>query len=112
MESTIKNGTIGVTTENIFPVIKQFLYSDQEIFLRELIANAVDATEKLKTLATTGAFEGEVGSTDIQVIIDKDNKTLTITDRGIGMTADEVNRYINQIAFSSAETWPFDATTL
>ena len=105
MESTIKNGTIGVTTENIFPVIKQFLYSDQEIFLRELVANAVDATEKLKTLATTGAFDGEIGSTDIQVAVDKENKTLTITDRGIGMTSEEVNRYINQIAFSSAEEW-------
>lgn len=105
MESNIKNGTIGVTTENIFPVIKQFLYSDQEIFLRELVANAVDATEKLKTLATTGTFNGEVGEVNIQVTVDKDNKTLTITDRGIGMTADEVNRYINQIAFSSAEEW-------
>ena len=105
MENNIKNGTIGVTTENIFPVIKQFLYSDQEIFLRELVANAVDATEKLKTLATTGSFDGELGETDIKVAINKDNKTLTITDRGIGMTADEVNRYINQIAFSSAEEW-------
>lgn len=105
MESNIKNGTIGVTTENIFPVIKQFLYSDQDIFLRELVANAVDATEKLKTLATTGTFNGEVGEVNIQVTVDKDNKTLTITDRGIGMTADEVNRYINQIAFSSAEEW-------
>ena len=105
MENNIKNGTIGVTTENIFPVIKQFLYSDQEIFLRELVANAVDATEKLKTLATTGSFDGELGETAIKVAIDKDNKTLSITDRGIGMTADEVNRYINQIAFSSAEEW-------
>jgi molecular chaperone HtpG len=105
MENNIKNGTIGVTTENIFPVIKQFLYSDQEIFLRELVANAVDAVEKLKTLATTGSFDGELGETAIKVAIDKDNKTLTITDRGIGMTADEVNRYINQIAFSSAEEW-------
>ena len=105
MENNIKNGTIGVTTENIFPVIKQFLYSDQEIFLRELVANAVDATEKLKTLATTGSFEGELGTTDIVVSVDKDNKTLTITDRGIGMTADEVNRYFNLIAFSRAEEW-------
>lgn len=105
MESNIKNGTIGVTTENIFPVIKQFLYSDQEIFLRELVANAVDATEKLKTLAGTGSFDGELGQTDITVSVDKENKTLTITDRGIGMTSEEVERYINQIAFSSAEEW-------
>ncbi|MBQ9137452.1 MAG: molecular chaperone HtpG [Alistipes sp.] len=101
----MKSGTIGVTTENIFPVIKQFLYSDQEIFLRELVANAVDATEKLKTLVSTGAYNGELGEEAIKVAIDAEAKTLTITDRGIGMTADEVNRYINQIAFSSAEEW-------
>ena len=103
--TTVKNGTIGVTTDNIFPVIKKFLYSDQEIFLRELVANAVDATEKLKTLAATGAYNSELGSLAIEVAIDEQAKTLTITDRGIGMTAEEVDKYINQIAFSSAEEW-------
>ena len=100
-----KNGTIGVTTENIFPVIKKFLYSDQEIFLRELVANAVDATRKLSTLASTGAFDGQTDNLEIQVSADAEAKTLTITDHGIGMTAEEVERYINQIAFSSAEEW-------
>ena len=103
--STTKNGTIGVTTENIFPVIKKFLYSDQEIFLRELVANAVDATRKLSTLASTGAFDGQTDNLEIQVSADAEAKTLTITDHGIGMTAEEVERYINQIAFSSAEEW-------
>ncbi len=103
--TTIKNGTIGVTTENIFPVIKKFLYSDQEIFLRELVANAVDATRKLSTLASTGAFDGQTDNLDIQISADAEAKTLTITDHGIGMTAEEVERYINQIAFSSAEEW-------
>ena len=103
--STTKNGTIGVTTENIFPVIKKFLYSDQEIFLRELVANAVDATRKLTTLASTGAFDGQTDDLKIEVSADAEAKTLTITDHGIGMTADEVERYINQIAFSSAEEW-------
>ena len=103
--TTVKNGTIGVTTDNIFPVIKKFLYSDQEIFLRELVANAVDATEKLKTIAATGAYNSELGSLAIEVAIDEQAKTLTITDRGIGMTAEEVDKYINQIAFSSAEEW-------
>ena len=98
-----KNGTIGVTTENIFPVIKKFLYSDHEIFLRELVSNAVDATQKLKTLASTGVFNGDLGNIDIQVSVDTDAKTLTVTDRGIGMTAEEVDKYINQIAFSGAE---------
>ena len=95
-------GKIGVTTENIFPVIKQFLYSDHEIFLRELVANAVDASQKMKALASSGDFKGELG--DIKVTIDLDSKAgvLKITDRGIGMTEDEVDRYINQIAFSSA----------
>ena len=100
-----KNGTIGVTTENIFPVIKKFLYSDQEIFLRELVANAVDATRKLSTLASTGAFDGQTDDLKIEVCADAEAKTLTITDHGIGMTAEEVERYINQIAFSSAEEW-------
>ena len=95
-------GTIGVTTENIFPVIKTFLYSDHEIFLRELVANAVDATQKLKALAGAGAFKGELGDLTIKITADEKNKTLTITDRGIGMTEEEVEKYINQIAFSSA----------
>ena len=98
-----KNGTIGVTTENIFPVIKKFLYSDHEIFLRELVSNAVDATQKLKTLASTGVFNGDLGNINIQVSIDTEAKTLTVTDHGIGMTAEEVDKYINQIAFSGAE---------
>ena len=99
----MKNGKIGVTTENIFPVIKKFLYSDHEIFLRELVSNAVDATQKLKTLSATGVFAGELGNTNIDVKVDSAAKTLTVTDRGIGMTADEVDKYINQIAFSGAE---------
>ncbi|MBQ7855645.1 MAG: molecular chaperone HtpG [Alistipes sp.] len=98
-----KNGTIGVTTENIFPVIKKFLYSDHEIFLRELVSNAVDATQKLKTLASTGVYNGELGNIDIHISADAEAKTLTVTDRGIGMTAEEVDKYINQIAFSGAE---------
>ena len=97
------NGKIGVTTENIFPVIKKFLYSDHEIFLRELVSNAVDATQKLRTLSSSGVMKGELGNLAIHVVADKDAKTLTITDRGIGMTAEEVDKYINQIAFSSAE---------
>lgn len=99
----MKNGKIGVTTENIFPVIKKFLYSDHEIFLRELISNAVDATQKLKTFSSIGEIKGELGDLSIRVDVDKEQKTLTVTDRGIGMTADEVDRYINQIAFSGAE---------
>ncbi|MDE5707627.1 MAG: molecular chaperone HtpG, partial [Alistipes sp.] len=99
----MQNGKIGVTSENIFPVIKKFLYSDHEIFLRELISNAVDATQKLKALSSMGEIKGELGDLTIRVTVDKEAKTLTIADRGIGMTAEEVNRYINQIAFSSAE---------
>ena len=99
----MQSGNIGVKTENIFPVIKKFLYSDQEIFLREIISNAVDATQKLKTLATSGDFKGELGDLTIKVEIDKQKKTLTIRDRGIGMNAEEVDKYINQIAFSGAE---------
>ena len=99
----MKIGKIGVTTENIFPVIKKFLYSDHEIFLRELISNSVDATQKLKALSSMGDVKGELGDLTIRVSADKEAKTLTVTDRGIGMTADEVERYINQIAFSSAE---------
>ena len=97
-----QKGTIGVTTENIFPVIKKFLYSDHEIFLRELVANAVDATGKIKTLSGTGEFKGELGDLTIKVSADSDNNTLVIEDRGIGMTAEEVDKYINQIAFSGA----------
>ena len=99
----MKNGKIGVTTENIFPVIKKFLYSDHEIFLRELVSNAVDATQKLKTLSSKGEFKGELGDTKIHVSVDAEKKTLTVRDRGIGMTAEEIDRYINQIAFSGAE---------
>lgn len=95
-------GQIGVTTENIFPVIKQFLYSDHEIFLREIVANAVDATSKIKALASTGEYKGELGELKVTVELDENAKTLKITDRGIGMTAEEVDKYINQIAFSSA----------
>ncbi|HCY73227.1 MAG TPA: molecular chaperone HtpG [Rikenellaceae bacterium] len=95
-------GKIGVTTENIFPVIKQFLYSDHEIFLRELVANAVDATSKLKALASSGEWKGELGDLTVKVELDEKAKTLKITDRGIGMNAEEVDKYINQIAFSSA----------
>ena len=97
------NGKIGVTTEDIFPVIKKFLYSDHEIFLRELVSNAVDATQKLKTLSSKGELQGELGDLSVHVAVDKEVKTLTVTDRGIGMTAEEVDRYINQIAFSGAE---------
>ncbi|MBQ3535913.1 MAG: molecular chaperone HtpG [Alistipes sp.] len=99
----MKNGKIGVTTENIFPVIKKFLYSDHEIFLRELVSNAVDATQKLKTLAAKNEFQGELGDLKISVSVDTEKKTLTVTDRGIGMNAEEIDRYINQIAFSGAE---------
>lgn len=99
----MKNGKIGVTTENIFPVIKKFLYSEHEIFLRELISNAVDATQKLKTLSSIGEAKGELGDLTIHVAVDKEKKTLTVTDRGVGMTAEEVDKYINQIAFSGAE---------
>lgn len=96
----MQKGNIGVTTENIFPVIKKFLYSDHEIFLREMVSNAVDATQKIKTLAAQGDFKGEMGDLAVRVTLDKEAGTLTISDRGIGMTADEVDRYINQIAFS------------
>ena len=96
----MQKGNIGVTTENIFPVIKKFLYSDHEIFLREMISNAVDATQKLKTLAERGEFKGELGDLTVHVSLDKEAGTLTISDRGIGMTEEEIDRYINQIAFS------------
>lgn len=98
----MKKGNIGVTTENIFPIIKKFLYSDHEIFLRELVSNGVDATQKLKTLASTGEFKGELGDLTIHVSVDKENQTITISDRGLGLTAEEIEKYINQIAFSGA----------
>ena len=98
----MKKGQIGITTENIFPVIKKFLYSDHEIFLREVVANAVDATQKLKTLSARGEVSGELGDLTVQVKVDAESKTLTISDRGIGMTAEEIEKYINQIAFSGA----------
>ncbi len=100
---TQKKGSIGVTTENIFPVIKKFLYSDHEIFLRELVSNAVDATQKLKTLSSFGEFKGELGDMAVRVTVDKEAGTLTVSDNGIGMTAEEIDKYINQIAFSGAE---------
>ena len=96
----MQKGNIGVTTENIFPVIKKFLYSDHDIFLRELVSNAVDATQKLKALAQKGIFKGNAGDASVRVKLDKDAKTLTISDNGIGMTAEEIDKYINQIAFS------------
>ncbi len=96
-------GTIGVTTENIFPVIKKFLYSDHEIFLRELVSNAVDASQKIRTLSSFGEFKGELGDLKVKVTIDKEAGTLTVSDHGIGMTAEDIDKYINQIAFSGAE---------
>ena len=99
----MKTGQINVQTENIFPIIKKFLYSDHEIFLRELVSNAVDASQKLNVLAKSGEFKGDLGELKVEVILNKEEKTLTIRDRGIGMTADEIDKYINQIAFSGAE---------
>lgn len=98
----VQKGQIGVTTDNIFPIIKKFLYSDHEIFIREIVSNAVDATQKVKTLADVGDFKGELGDLSVHVTIDREKKTLTVSDRGIGMTAEEVDKYINQIALSSA----------
>lgn len=99
----MQKGKIGVTTENIFPVIKKFLYSDHDIFLREMVSNAIDATQKLKTLSSCGEFKGELGELKVEIKLDKEAGTLTICDRGIGMTAEDVDKYINQIAFSGAE---------
>src|SRR5215831_17779596 len=99
----MQKGSIRVQTENIFPIIKKFLYSDHEIFLRELISNAVDATQKLKTLSSLGEAKGDLDDLSIEIKLDKENKTITISDRGIGMTADEVDKYINQVALSGAE---------
>jgi molecular chaperone HtpG len=102
MADVAEKGTISIHTENIFPIIKKFLYSDHEIFLRELVSNAVDATQKLKKLASLGEFSGELGDTRIEVRFDKTNRTITVSDQGIGMTAEEIKKYINQIAFSGA----------
>ncbi|MBU2019753.1 MAG: ATP-binding protein, partial [Bacteroidetes bacterium] len=99
----MKTGQINVQTENIFPIIKRFLYSDHEIFLRELVSNAVDASQKMKVLSKTGEFTGELGDLRVEVILNKEEKTLTIKDNGIGMTDVEIDKYINQIAFSGAE---------
>lgn len=96
----MQKGNIGVTTENIFPVIKKFLYSDHEIFLREMVSNAVDATQKIKTLADKGEFKGELGDLTVKVNVDETAGTITISDHGIGMTDEEIDKYINQIAFS------------
>lgn len=98
----VQKGQIGVTTDNIFPIIKKFLYSDHEIFLREIVSNAVDATQKIKTLSDVGEYKGELGELTVRITIDKKKKTLTISDSGVGMTAEEVDKYINQIALSSA----------
>lgn len=98
-----EKGTISIHTENIFPIIKKFLYSDNEIFLRELVSNAVDATQKIKRLATLGQYTGELGDTTVEVSFDEKKKTITISDRGLGMTAEEIKKYINQVAFSGAE---------
>ena len=99
----MQKGSIRVQTENIFPIIKKFLYSDHEIFIRELVSNAVDATQKLKTLSSVGEAKGEIGDVNIEIRIDKDKKTLTISDKGVGMTEEEVDKYLNQVAFSGAE---------
>lgn len=101
----MKTGKIGVTTENIFPIIKKFLYSDHEIFLRELVSNAVDATRKIKTLSSVGEYNGELGDLTIRIKLDTDAKTITISDRGVGMTREDIEKYINQIALSSAEAF-------
>ena len=103
MESTLQEkGTISIHTENIFPIIKKFLYSDNEIFLRELVSNAVDATQKIKRLSSLGKINGELGDLRVEVAFDEEAKTITISDNGLGMTAEEIKKYINQIAFSGA----------
>ena len=99
---TQEKGSISIHTENIFPIIKKFLYSDHEIFLRELVSNGVDACQKLKKLAQLGEYGGELGELQVKVSFDKEAKTITISDNGLGMTADEINKYINQVAFSGA----------
>src|SRR6188768_1577346 len=102
MAEVQEKGNISIHTENIFPIIKKFLYSDHEIFLRELVSNAVDATQKLKKLSSMGEFDGELGDLKIEVSFDKEKKTITVSDRGLGMTGEEIKKYINQIAFSGA----------
>ncbi len=97
-----ETGSISIHTENIFPIIKKFLYSDHEIFLRELVSNAVDATQKLQSLARQGEFTGELGELKVRVTVDKEARKITVSDHGLGMTADEIKKYINQIAFSGA----------
>src|SRR3954468_19624253 len=99
----MQKGQIRVQTENIFPIIKKFLYSDHEIFIRELVSNAVDATQKLKTLSSLGEAKGDLGELRIDIKVDAKKKTVTISDKGIGMTAEEVDKYLNQVAFSGAE---------
>ena len=99
----MQKGNIRVQTENIFPIIKKFLYNEHDIFIRELVSNAIDATQKLKTLSSLGEAKGELGDLKVTLKIDTEKKTLTISDQGIGMTAEEVDKYINQVAFSSAE---------
>ena len=98
-----EKGSISIHTENIFPIIKKFLYSDHEIFLRELVSNGIDATQKLQGLASINEFNGELGELKVKVNVDKKKKTITVSDKGIGMTAEEIKKYINQIAFSGAE---------
>src|SRR5690606_12145874 len=98
----MQTGKIGVTSENLFPIIKKFLYSDHDIFLREIVSNAVDATQKLKTLASKGEYNGDITDLKVSVKLDKNAKTITVSDNGIGMTEEEIDRYINQIAFSGA----------
>ena len=111
-----QKGNIGVSAENIFPIIKKYLYSDHEIFLRELVSNAVDATQKLKTFSSVGEFKGELGDLSVRINIDEKKKTLSIIDRGIGMTAEEIDKYINQVAFSGAneflEKYKTDANSI
>jgi molecular chaperone HtpG len=99
----MQKGNIRVQTENIFPIIKKFLYSDHDIFIRELVSNAVDATQKLKTLSSLGEAKGEIGDLSIDIQLDIEGKTITISDKGVGMTAEEVDKYLNQVAFSGAE---------
>src|SRR5688500_19580974 len=98
----MQQGNIRVSTENIFPIIKKFLYSEHDIFIRELVSNAVDATQKIKTLSSMGEAKGELGELRIDVSIDKESKSLTISDKGVGMTGQEIDRYLNQVAFSVA----------
>ncbi len=98
----MQTGKIGVTSENLFPIIKKFLYSDHDIFLREIVSNAVDATQKLKTLAVRGEYSGDMSNAKVEVKLDKEAKTITVSDNGLGMTAEEIEKYINQIAFSGA----------